>query len=130
MGAKFLIDTNAVIELVTGLLPPAGSSWVNELIWRDEHALSVINEIELLVNPQSPQEKAVLEAFIANSPVLPIDAAVVRQTTLLRQQYRTKLPDAIIAATALANGLVLVSRNTADFRKITGMVVINPHDIV
>lgn len=130
MGAKFLIDTNAVIELVTGLLPPTGSSWVNEVVWRDEHALSVINEIELLVNPQSPQEKAVLEAFIANSPVLPIDAAVVRQTTLLRQQYRTKLPDAIVAATALANGLVLISRNTADFRKITGLVVINPHDII
>ena len=83
-----------------------------------------------MVNPQSPQEKAVLEAFIANSPVLPIDAAVVRQTTLLRQQYRTKLPDAIVAATALANGLVLISRNTADFRKITGLVVINPHDII
>ena len=130
MGAKFLIDTNAVIELVTGLLPPTSSSWVNEVVWRDEHALSVINEIELLVNPQSPQEKAVLEAFIANSPVLPIDAAVVRQTTLLRQQYRTKLPDAIVAATALANGLVLISRNTADFRKITGLVVINPHDII
>ena len=49
MGAKFLIDTNAVIELVTGLLPPTGSSWVNEVVWRDEHALSVINEIELLM---------------------------------------------------------------------------------
>ena len=130
MGAKYLIDTNTIIELLTQLLPPAGGAWVDGLMLRDEHAISVINWIELLVNPQSAQEKAVLELFIASSPVLPLDADVVRQTTLLRQQYRTKLPDAIIAATALVHGLVLVSRNTGDFQKMTGLVVINPHDII
>ena len=130
MGAKYLIDTNTLIELLTQLLPPAGGAWVDGLMLRDEHAISVINWIELLVNPQSAQKKAVLELFIASSPVLPLDADVVRQTTLLRQQYRTKLPDAIIAATALVHGLVLVSRNTGDFQKMTGLVVINPHDII
>ena len=130
MGAKYLIDTNTIIELLTQLLPPAGGAWVDGLMLRDEHAISVINWIELLVNPQSAQEKAVLELFIASSPVLPLDADVVRQTILLRQQYRTKLPDAIVAATALVHGLVLVSRNTGDFQKMTGLVVINPHDII
>ena len=128
MGAKFLVDTNTAIELVTQLLPPTGSAWVDGLVLRNEHALSVINWIELLVNPKSPREKAVLEAFVANSLVLPVDAAVVQQTIRLRQQYRTKLPDAIVAATALVHGLVLVSRNTADFGRITGLQVINPHD--
>jgi predicted nucleic acid-binding protein len=130
MGAKYLIDTNTTIELVTQLLPPAGSAWVDAMVLRDEHAMSVINWIELLVNPQSAQEKQVLEAFIASSPVLPVDEAVVQQTIRLRQQYRTKLPDAIVAATAMANSLVLVSRNTSDFKKIVGLVVINRHDIV
>ena len=130
MGTKYLIDTNTAIELVTQLLPPAGGTWVDGLVLREEHAISVINWIELLVNPQSAQEKAVLELFVASSPVLPLDADVVRQTILLRQQYRTKLPDAIVAASALVHGLVLVSRNTSDFQKITGLVVVNPHDII
>ena len=71
-----------------------------------------------------------LELFVANSFILPVDADVVRQTILLRQQYRTKLPDAIVAATALVHGLVLVSRNTSDFQKIVGLIVVNLHDIV
>lgn len=128
MGAKFLIDTNTVIELVTALLPPAGSAWVDDVVLRQEHAISVINWIELLVNPKSLREREVLELFVANSLVLPIDEHVVRQTILLRQTYRTKLPDALVAATALAHGLVLVSRNAADFDKIADLKVINPHD--
>lgn len=128
MGAKFLIDTNTVIELVTALLPLAGSAWVDDVVLRQEHAISVINWIELLVNPKSLREKEVLELFVADSLVLPIDEHVVRQTILLRQTYRTKLPDALVAATALAHGLVLVSRNAADFDKIAGLKVINPHD--
>ncbi|GAA4348280.1 type II toxin-antitoxin system VapC family toxin [Hymenobacter saemangeumensis] len=130
MGAKFLVDTNTIIELVTQLLPPAGGAWVDGLVLREEHAISVINWIELLVNPRSAQEKQVLELFVATSPVLPLDADVVRQTILLRQQYHTKLPDAIVAATALVHGLVLVSRNTSDFSRIAGLVVVNPHHIL
>ncbi len=129
MGAKYLIDTNTTIELVTRLLPPAGGAWVDGIVLRDEHAISVINWIELLVNPQSAQEKEVLELFVANSTVLAVDADVVRQTILLRQQCRTKLPDAIVAATALVHGLVLVSRNTSDFQRINGLTVVNPHNV-
>ena len=130
MGAKYLIDTNTVIELVTQLLPPAGSAWVDEVVWRNEQALSVINWIELLVKPKSALEKAVLEEFIANAAMLPVDAAVVAQAVQVRQQNRIKLPDAIVAATALAHNLVLVSRNTSDFANIPGLVVVNPHNIM
>ena len=129
MGAKYLIDPNTAIELVTQMLPPAGSVWVDALVVSGEYAISVVNWIELLVNPKSVEEKQVLELSVANSLILPLDADVVRQTILLRQQHRTKLPDAIVAATALVHGLVLVSRNITDFQRIAGLVVINPHDI-
>jgi predicted nucleic acid-binding protein len=44
----------------------------------------------------------------------------------LRMDYKIKLPDAIIAATALANDKVLVTRNVDDFVKIKGLDVFNP----
>lgn len=39
------------------------------------------------------------------------------------------MPDAIIAATAIAYQLTIVTRNTTDFDKIPGIAVINPHTI-
>ncbi len=37
------------------------------------------------------------------------------------------MPDAIIAATAIQNDLTLIPRNTADFKNIVGLPLIDPH---
>lgn len=39
------------------------------------------------------------------------------------------MPDAIIAATALVYHHTLVSRNLADFKKIPGLIVIDPYTL-
>ena len=44
-----------------------------------------------------------------------------------RKQYRIKLPDAIIAATAEADGCCLVTRNIGDFKNID-IRMLNPFD--
>jgi predicted nucleic acid-binding protein len=46
----------------------------------------------------------------------------------IRKKYSIKLPDAIIAATALTNNLSLVTRNTDDFKSIDHLDIINPFD--
>ena len=48
------------------------------------------------------------------------------KTAELRKAYRIKLPDAIIAATALVYDLTLLSRNIADFSNINGIKIVNP----
>jgi len=41
-----------------------------------------------------------------------------------------KTPDAIIAATALCNGFILLSRNTSDFKQLQSLKVLNPYEVI
>jgi len=58
-----------------------------------------------------------------------VDQAIAKQTIELRTLYKIKLPDAIIAATALHYKLTLITRNISDFDKINGITIIDPHAI-
>jgi hypothetical protein len=53
----------------------------------------------------------------------------LKKTIEIRKTYKTKLPDAIIAATAMVYGFTMISRNLKDFKDITGLEVVNPHDL-
>lgn len=55
-----------------------------------------------------------------------IDDAIIHRAIQLRQLKSISLGDSLIAATALAHGLELISRNSTDFAGIPGLVVINP----
>jgi predicted nucleic acid-binding protein len=122
-----LIDSNAVIEFLGGMLPPAGSQWLETLVDKNLHRSSIINRIELLGFNGNPSEMKVLSDFIGTSEILLLTEDVVLKTIELRKQSKIKLPDAIIAATALVHQLTLVSRNTGDFKNIPGLKVVNPH---
>jgi hypothetical protein len=54
---------------------------------------------------------------------------LVNTTIHTRQTYKIKLPDAIIAATALVYNLTLISRNSKDFDGIEGLEFINPYGL-
>jgi predicted nucleic acid-binding protein len=47
----------------------------------------------------------------------------------IRRVYKTKLPDAIIAATAIAHNTTLISHNRTDFKKIKGLTLIDPFEM-
>ena len=55
--------------------------------------------------------------------VLPFDAAAAaRSDALVAQRLRVATMDLRIASIALAHGLILLSRNTRDFRQVPGLV--------
>jgi predicted nucleic acid-binding protein len=70
----------------------------------------------------------VLQEYVSSSFEFSLDEPVILQAITLRKAYNIKLPDAIIAATALIHDLTLLTRNVGDFNKIEGLKVINPHE--
>lgn len=67
-----------------------------------------------------------LTVFFQAARVLPLDQPVLDHAVSLRQRRRMSLGDSLVAATALVHGLTLVTRNTADFRAIEGLLLHDP----
>ena len=50
--------------------------------------------------------------------IIGLTETIAEQAISLRQQFKSKTPDAIIAATALVNGLAVITNNTQDFTRL------------
>lgn len=125
MGQDYLIDTNVVIDYTSNLLPAKGEAFVED-IFNTGFNISVVVQIEALGYNGNPSKMLLLERFLATANVFPVDATVAQQAIKLRRTKKIKLGDAMIAATALVHGLVVVSRNTSDFNNIPGLQMIDP----
>ncbi|MGV8093282.1 MAG: type II toxin-antitoxin system VapC family toxin [Mangrovibacterium sp.] len=125
MGKRYLLDTNAVLDYMGNKLTGNGKKLIAQII--DEGInLSVINKIELLGFSKVEQD---LIDFVNCSNIYPMDDTIVDKTIEVRSLYKIKLPDAVIAATALITKLTVITRNTKDFDKIKGLKVLNPYGI-
>jgi predicted nucleic acid-binding protein len=125
MGKRFLIDSNTLIEYLAKTLPANGQLFTAGVI-DEEFNISFINKIEVLGHPSAGKE---ITAFINLANVFDVTNAIIDKTIEIRKTYKTKIPDALIAATALVYDLTLISRNLTDFAKIQGLQVLNPHSI-
>lgn len=99
---------------------------MNRII-NDTPVLSVITKIEVLGFVTTPEASQLLNDFINDSLVIGLPDAVVEKTIEIRKQVKIKTPDAIIAASALVNGYVLLSRNIKDFSSIDKLKLLNPY---
>ncbi|WP_373521377.1 type II toxin-antitoxin system VapC family toxin [Aquiflexum sp.] len=125
---KHLIDTNAVIDYLGNKLPVSGMNFMHGVIDAIPN-ISVITKIELLGFNTSDEHYETLSNFINDATVLDLTDSVVVATIAIRKKYKTKLPDAIIAATALVYDLVLISRNISDFKNIDRLQIIDPYSL-
>jgi predicted nucleic acid-binding protein len=125
MEQRYLIDTNAIIDAQMGNIPENGMAFMVSVI-NKEFNVSFVSYIEFLgyknITPQS-------EAFISLATVIEINKNIIDTCIALRKSKRIDLPDAIIAATALNQNLIIVSRNTKDFENIEGLQIIDPHNL-
>ena len=126
MGTSYLMDTNAVVDYLNGKLPASGVALIDEHIIE----ISVITRIELLAWPGATTvHLEILNNFITNSIVHLLEEPIILKVIEIRKTKRCKLPDAIIAATAIEMQLTLLTNNNSDFSKIKSLSLINPYQL-
>jgi len=130
----YLLDTNVVSELRRPKPHGAVLQWMREAAEADLHVSAVtLGEIQAgieLTREQDPAKAEALELWLervaASFNVLPMDAAAFRAwARLMHRASNTLHEDAMIAATAKAHQLIVVTRNVADFKHF-GVKVLNP----
>lgn len=129
MGQRYLLDSNTVIDYIADLHSEYVKKWLNQIV-DDEINVSIINKIEVLsYNPDKDDNYSTLVDFFDCANIFNLNNEIVDATIKLRQKRLTKLPDAIIAATALTHDFTLITRNTKDFKRIEGLKVVNPYEM-
>lgn len=108
---KAVFDTNILIDYLNGVDAAAA-----ELELYDERLVSVVTQIEILVGADGRDEERLIRRFLTGFKVMDLGASVAEQAVALRKQHGLKVPDAIVYASARAQGCILVSRNTKDFK--------------
>lgn len=128
MGINYLWDTNTVIYFLQRQFTPTAEKFIDDVISSNQPAISAITEIELLCwKTANDSDLLILKSFIKDSYVYELDQDIKNQSVEIRKDYNLKLPDAIIAATAIVNELTLITRNAKDFDKISELKVSNPY---
>lgn len=106
-----LIDTNIALYLL------GGDETLRDMLDGQVVHLSFISELELLSYPAiTPEETAVIRAFLGECIIFDIPQAVKSHAIDLRQRYRLRLPDAIVAATSLFLQVPFLTAES-DFKK-------------
>ncbi len=108
MLSPCLIDTNILIYALTSNATPAVLARIDSAI-ADQARYSVVTRMELL-------------GWRGHTP------DIVAKVIDIRSVLSIKLPDAIIAASALTERLSLLTRNTADFSRVPELQSVDPFD--
>lgn len=124
----FLLDTNVISELRKPKPHGAVVAWLqlqkSDTLFVSAMTIAEIQQGIELTRVQDAQRADILESWLVHellpsAQVLPMDADVARTwARLMHKRSNTLFEDALIAATAITNRLVVVSRNVRDFKAL------------
>lgn len=118
---RYILDTNAVVSLLNG-----NHELAARLETADYVGISVVTYLEFLAfDGLSDTDRKVFESFATRVEIVPLshdDKKLITLTLNLRSIHRIKLPDAIIGATAISRGALLIT-NDGHFSGISPLII-------
>jgi len=107
-GNSIIADTNTILYLLDG------NKRVSELLNEKHVFVSFITELELLgYKGITKEDKSKINQFLSECKIIGINKSIKENTLRIKQKKTVKLPDAIIAGTAMYLNLPVL---TADKR--------------
>lgn len=128
-----LIDTDLLVDLERG----ADSEPLDRALGEEERAISVITVSELVhgvlraEGAQRARRQAFVEHLLGGLRAIPITETVARShaaiwSDLAKRGELIGAHDLWIAATAIAHGLGLATRNASEFERVAGLRLVAP----
>jgi hypothetical protein len=121
--ADILIDTDILIDVAN-----EEATAQQRLTTESQTAIlgiSTITVMELLVGCRNKTEQQALNKFLQQFEICPLSETACVEAVELMQTYALshglQIPDALIAATALAFNIPLLSKNQRDYHFISGL---------
>ncbi len=113
---RILVDSDILVDHLRG--------HIRFVPGDDEIHVSSITRAELFAGQRGDERRVgrLLGALVE----LPVDRAVAERAGRIQRAFGARLPDALIAATAIEHGLVLMTRNLRDFEMIKGLRLREP----
>lgn len=124
MGKRFIVDTNVISDYVSENLPKFSLDFLDTL-FEKYPTVSFITQIELLsyLGSQNEAYKQVSEIC----EIIGVNDEIIAETIKIRRGRKIKIPDAIIAATAISLNATLLTHNTKDFIGISNLELLDLH---
>jgi hypothetical protein len=112
--ADVLVDTDVFVDHLRGAseLKPG----------RHRLHYSVVTRAELFAGNSATD---LVSQLLAPLREIPVDRSVAERAGRVAREFQVRLPDAIIAASALENHLVLATRNQKHFAAVRGLRIRN-----
>ena len=107
---RAIIDSDVLIDYLQGL-----DQAKRELDRYSQREISIISWMELLIGADTPEEEKACREFLSTCTIHELSVEVATEAVQLRKQFRVRLPDAMVWATARTNSCLLVTRNSKHF---------------
>ena len=128
---EVLLDSTVLIDLSRGKY--AASEFIdNSRNLGVLLAVSVISAMELIIGCRNKSEVTKAEQLIADFSVLPMQPAISEKAyqwlLIYGKRHGLKIPDALIASTAVIHDMELAKDNVRDFNMLPGLRVMHPYE--
>ncbi len=117
MGTGYLIDTSGYSRYLDDMLSIENSDFMDSVL-ENAPAMCFVVKIELRSFQGDIVKENTIADLVSNCAIMELSDEIIEKTIELRRKAKIKLPDAVIAATAIVHNLTLLSTNDSDFLKV------------